>query len=102
MNLFDIGSRGCLDGGTLSLYIAPLTGRLGLVRLTLRALFGKLNEAKDFTALCAKEIWVETRRKLGVATDGEVFLMESPLHYRVQPGALRVIVPLAKAPENEE
>jgi YegS/Rv2252/BmrU family lipid kinase len=102
MNFFDVGSRGCLDAGELSLYIAPLTGRLGMIRLALRALFGRLNEAKDFTALCAKEIWVETRRKLGVATDGEVFVMESPLHYKVQPGALRVIVPLRESAENPQ
>jgi diacylglycerol kinase family enzyme len=91
----NIGARGRLDEGRLSLYVAHRTGRLGLLRLALRALFGRLRRAKDFDALSAEEIWVETRRpkRLYVATDGEVNVMTTPLHYRVRPGALRVIVP---------
>jgi YegS/Rv2252/BmrU family lipid kinase len=92
-SFFDIGSRGCLDGGQLSLYIAPFTGRLGLMRLGLRAFFGRLNEATDFIALGAKEVWVDTRRRVRVATDGEIFVMQPPLHYKIQPAALRVLVP---------
>jgi YegS/Rv2252/BmrU family lipid kinase len=92
-NFFDIGSRGCLDAGQLSLYIAPFTGRFGLLRLGLRAFFGKLNEVTDFTILCAREVWVDTRRKVRVATDGEVFVMQPPLHFKIQPAALRVLVP---------
>jgi YegS/Rv2252/BmrU family lipid kinase len=92
-NFFDIGSRGCLSDGQLSLYIAPYTGRFGLFRLGLRAFFGKLNEATDFTILHAKEVWVDTRRRIRVATDGEIFVMASPLHYKIQPAALRVLVP---------
>ena len=91
---FNIGVRGCLDAGQLSLYVPHRTGRLGLLRLALRALFGRLREAKDFDALCTKSISIETHRKrLHVAIDGEVTLMDTPLHYRVRPRALRVIVP---------
>jgi YegS/Rv2252/BmrU family lipid kinase len=94
MESFDIGSRSCLDAGELSLYIAHRTGRIGLLRLAWRALFGGLSDEDDFDALCTRELWIETRRrKLRVATDGEVTLMETPLHYRVLPRALRVIVP---------
>jgi YegS/Rv2252/BmrU family lipid kinase len=94
MESFNIGSRSCLDAGELSLYIAHRTGRMGLLRLAWRALFGGLRDAEDFDALCTKEIWIETsRRKLRVATDGEVTVMQTPLHYRVLPRALRVIVP---------
>ena len=35
------------------------------------------------------------RRRLQVALDGEVVFLESPLEYRVKPGALRVYVPAA-------
>jgi diacylglycerol kinase family enzyme len=94
MENFDIGTRSCIDKGQLSLYIAHRTGRLGLVRLALRALFGGLRNEDDFDAFCTKEIWIETRRsRLRVATDGEVTIMPTPLHYRVRPGALRVLVP---------
>jgi diacylglycerol kinase family enzyme len=90
-----MGARDRLDAGRLSLYVAHRTGRLGLLRLTLSALFGRLREAHDFDALRAREIWVETRRpkRLPVATDGEVSVLSTPLHYRIRPGALKVIVP---------
>jgi diacylglycerol kinase family enzyme len=95
MESFQLGARQRLDAGHLSLYVAHRTGRLGLLRLALRALFGQLRESKDFDALRAQEIRVETGhpRRLPVATDGEVTVMTTPLHYRVLPGALRVIVP---------
>lgn len=93
MESFQIGARSCLDAGHLSLYVAHRTGRMGLLRLALRALFGGLRDEQDFDALCSKEIWIETRRNhLRVATDGEVTVMKTPLHYRVRPGALRVLV----------
>jgi len=94
MERLNIGLRNCLDKGQLSLYIAHRTGRWGLVRLALRALLGRLREEKDFLAMCTTEVKIETRRRrLRVAYDGEVDVMETPFHYRVRPGALRVIVP---------
>jgi diacylglycerol kinase family enzyme len=94
MEKLDIGLRDCLDRGQLSLYMTHRTGRWGLVRLALRALLGRLREDKDFLAMCTSEVMIETRRKrLRVAFDGEVDVMEVPLRYRVRPGALRVIVP---------
>lgn len=98
MESLQIGARDCMDAGHLSLYVTHRTGRLGMLALALRALTGRLREAKDFDALCAKEIWIETRKpkRLRVATDGEVTVMNTPLHYRVRPRALRVIVPLEK------
>jgi diacylglycerol kinase family enzyme len=94
MESLQIGMRDCLDAGHLSLYVTHRTGRFGMFLLALRALFGRLQQAKDFDAMCVKEIWIDTRHtRLRVATDGEVTLMEMPLHYRVLPGALRVIVP---------
>ena len=99
MESFHLGARPRLDAGRLSLYVAHRTGRLGLLRLAVRALFGRLRQAKDFDALRAQEVWVETHRpkRLYVATDGEVAVMTTPLHYRVLPRALRVIVPKEKS-----
>ncbi len=94
MNGFNLGGRACLNNGQLSLYVAHRTGRFGLLRLALRALSGRLDEAQDFDRLCAKEIWIETRSKrLPVATDGEVNVLETPLHFTILPGALRALVP---------
>ncbi|HEV7904756.1 MAG TPA: diacylglycerol kinase family protein [Pyrinomonadaceae bacterium] len=97
MDAFNLGARSCLDAGQLSLHLTRDIGRWGLVRLALSALLGRLRESGDFDALCTKEVWIATRRtRLRVATDGEVNIMRSPLHYRVRPGALRVITPRRK------
>ena len=94
METLNVGSRACLDKGRLSLYMTNRTGRLGLIRLALRALFGGLRQEKDFLSLCTKEIWIGTRHKrLRVALDGEVTVLKPPLHYRVRPKALRVLTP---------
>ncbi len=103
MESFNVGARSCIDGGQLSLYTAHRTGRLGLLRFAVRALFGGLKDEQDFDAMCTKEVWIETRRKrLRVATDGEVTVMNTPLHYRVLPGALNVIVPRPEAETGKE
>ena len=69
-----------------------------MMRLAARALVGRLNQAKDFEAFCIDEAWIESgKRKLLVSTDGEVNRMKPPLHYRIRPGALRVLVPAEKA-----
>jgi len=69
---------------------------LRLLLLALRALFGRLRQARDFDALLATEIAVESRRRrLRVATDGEVTVMTPPLEYRIRPASLRVMRPRA-------
>jgi diacylglycerol kinase family enzyme len=94
MEGFKIGRRERLDAGKLSLHITNRTGRLGLIRLALRALFGRLRNEKDFMAMTTDEVRIETRRKrLRVAFDGEIDILEMPLHYRARPGLLSVIVP---------
>ncbi|BBA33330.1 diacylglycerol kinase catalytic domain family protein [Methylocaldum marinum] len=92
---FNIGSRTKLDSGWLWLYTTREAGRLGLVRFGLRAFLRSLCNDKDFDIMRTKEIVIETRhkRRLRVATDGEVTIMETPLSYRIRPGALRVMVP---------
>ena len=94
MEGFKIGRRERLDAGKLSLYITNRTGRLGLIRLALRALFGRLRNEKDFMAMTTDEVRIETRRKrLRVAFDGEIDILETPLHYRARPGLLPIVVP---------
>jgi diacylglycerol kinase family enzyme len=91
---FDIGGRSRLDSGWLWLYAIHETGRLGLFRFAFHALRRSLREQRDFDCLCATHIRIHARRRwLRVATDGEVGFMELPLHYRIRPGALRVLVP---------
>jgi diacylglycerol kinase family enzyme len=95
---FDIGRRERIDQGRLGIYLIRRRGRHGLMGLAVRALFGRLRPARDFEALEAQTIGIETRhRTLPVATDGEVTVMEMPLEYKIHPRALRVIVPAAAA-----
>ena len=94
MEKLNIGHRSHIDRGELSLYMTNRTSRLRLIRLALRALLRGLRQEKDFVALCAKEIWIETRHKhVRVAFDGEVISVAPPLHYRARPGALHVLTP---------
>lgn len=89
-----MGARACMDGGNLCLYVAQKPTRLGLLRLALHALFGKLAQARDFDVLQAPELVIESHhRHMRVATDGEVTLMQPPLCYRSRAAALTVIVP---------
>ncbi|HKO60798.1 MAG TPA: diacylglycerol kinase family protein [Pyrinomonadaceae bacterium] len=94
METLNIGGRSALDAGTLSLYLTHRTGRLGLLRLAWRALFGGLNQEKDFMALSTEELSIETRKKrVRVAMDGEVTVVQPPLRYRIRKKALAVRVP---------
>lgn len=94
MESLNIGLRERLDRGVLSIYITQRASRLKLISLAFRALIGRLRDDKDFLALSSNEVKIETHRKrLRVAFDGEIEVMQSPLSYRVRSRALRVIVP---------
>ncbi len=98
MEGFAIGERSGIDDGRLSLYVAQRPGRLRLLQLALRALTGRLRQARDFDAILATDIVIQSRRRrLRVATDGEVSVMTPPLRYRVRPASLLVIRPLVDA-----
>jgi len=94
MDALNLGSRSQLDAGTLSLYTAQPIGRFGLFKLMVRLLIGRLHGRDDFSAFTAQDIVINIRRnRVRVATDGEITILKTPLHYRIRPGALRVIVP---------
>jgi len=82
-----------LDAHELSLYTSNRISRFGLLLLGLRALFKRLINDGDFLEVTAREISIHSRhRRLRVALDGEVRVLTPPLHYRVVPQSLRVIV----------
>jgi diacylglycerol kinase family enzyme len=93
MEGFAIGERAGIVDGMLSLYVAQRPGRLRLLLLALRALTGRLLQARDFDAMLATEITIESRHhRLRVATDGEVTVMTPPLHYKIRPLSLQVML----------
>jgi diacylglycerol kinase family enzyme len=90
----NLGTRTSLENGDLCVYFANRTGRWGIVALAFRALIGRLRQARDFNALCATELWLDTPSpRVSVALDGEVVHMTPPLHYRVRPRSLNVVLP---------
>jgi diacylglycerol kinase family enzyme len=90
---FNIGQRSALDAGQLWVCRAPPASRSRLLVLAIKHVFGSAR-VSDLEIFDAHDISVRTRAsRLAVAIDGEVILLEPPLHYRIQPGALKVIVP---------
>ncbi len=103
MEGFEIGERARIDEGALSLYVTQRMGRFGLLALAIRALLRRLRQARDFDMVTATTLVVDTPgRHMRVATDGEVTLMETPLNYRIRPGALRVIAPSASTTQGQQ
>jgi diacylglycerol kinase family enzyme len=89
-----VGARERLDGGELALYTVRHRGRWALLALALRALTHRLEQSRDFELLTGEAFVISTRdARIRVATDGEVAMMDTPLHYTVRRGALRVLVP---------
>jgi len=94
MSLMSVRGRHRLDEGLLSLYFTHRTGRFGMLRLALRALLGRLEQAKDFESIYLPDLWIESpKRRLHVALDGEVENLSPPLHFESLPQALKVFIP---------
>ena len=89
-----LGRRDQIDDGRLSLYVAPSTGRIGVLSLPFRALAGTLEQYERFETFCAERITATLHRhRIETGIDGEVRVLESPLNFEVRRGALRVLVP---------
>ena len=94
LDLFHIGTRNCLNGGNLSLYVANAQTRWATFKLVVRAMCGYLKQTRDFEIFSLANCTIEARRHhLHVAADGEILTLAPPLHYCIRPAALRVCVP---------
>ena len=90
----EIGRRLRIDSGRLWVCTAPKAGREKIWRPTLRTLMGRPTD-QELNAFEAEEIWVEPGSpRINVSTDGEVSVMDAPLHYRIRARALGVVVPV--------
>jgi len=89
----DIGRRHNLDSGRLWVCTAPKTDGENIWRAALRTLVGRPTD-QDLNVFETEELSVDPRTaRVNVSTDGEVSVMNAPLHYRIRPRALKVIVP---------
>jgi len=78
--------------------VQPQPGTLQVAGKVLQALVGRprdevrLDQARDFEVTPATEIVVESRKKrVRVATDGEITMMTPPLRFRIRPASLVVV-----------
>jgi diacylglycerol kinase family enzyme len=94
MEGYHLGLRNSLCDGKLWIYVMKPRGRLGLLRILLSLIFGRFEGRKNFEIFSTEELWVETKgKRIGVALDGEVTVMDAPLRYRILPRSLKVLVP---------
>jgi len=88
-----IGTRSGLDSGRLWVCTAPTLGRRHVITVAMRTLFGGATD-QELSAFEAQELWVEPgTARVNVSADGEVSIMDAPLHYKIRPRALGVVVP---------
>lgn len=90
-----LGARARLDEGKLFVYLTPRLRARQLPVLLVKALLGRARRSGDFEIVPATELWIDVSkaRHLRVAVDGELMRMRTPLHYRMCPKALPVVLP---------
>jgi diacylglycerol kinase family enzyme len=98
VNLLGLGRRARIDEGELCLYAVRARSRLHLFWAGIRGVFGRLDQQRDFITAYVGEAEISSNRAaLSVALDGETATLQTPLKYRIRPGALTLV-----APEEEE
>lgn len=91
---FELGRRTRLTSGRLWVCTAPRASRRNLIGMAWRSLTGR--GGGELNAIEVEEFGVDAATpRLTVSMDGEVSLMAAPLHYRIRPGALGVVLPAA-------
>jgi diacylglycerol kinase family enzyme len=90
----DILVREPLDGGALTVYVAPKLTISSMLRLAAGIAIGHWHRLPGLERASATSLDIETRKgALRVMNDGEVGLIEAPLRYTIRPKALAVIAP---------
>lgn len=102
-NALQIGQLGidAIEDDKLTAIAPRPVGRLGMLWLMLRGAVGRLGQSDDLVAFGFRQLTVKqrglARRRIKVATDGEVTLLDSPLRFSVLPGRLMPLKPEAAA-----
>ena len=92
----EVGKRSSLTDGKLSIYAVTHRRRAALIWFALRALVGRAERALDFETLgeCETLTVTSSNGPIELALDGELRRMDSPLEFRIRPGALIVVTPV--------
>lgn len=87
-----IGRRKRLNEGVLSVYAIVCAGRLALLRILIRALFGQVGSLDEIKIWKPKQLAIHTKRsRIRISRDGEHETISTPLEYKIMAGALLVI-----------
>jgi diacylglycerol kinase family enzyme len=91
----EVGKRGSLSEGKLSIYAVGHRRRAALIWFAMRALVGRAERSLDFETLGECEMLTvrSSSGSIEIALDGELRRMDSPLEFRIRPGALTVMAP---------
>ncbi len=93
-DFFNLGRREGLVDGQLSIYYPKYEGRISYLRLIFKTLLGRLDQEANFRILHNEDLIIySNKKKLEVSIDGEVFKLKTPLHYKIKPKSLRIIIP---------
>lgn len=97
LEIFALPGTEAVRNGNLALFVAPDRTGAALLAFAARLAVGGMEQSRDFSLFCGKEIRIETesKRRL-VAWDGEKRRMSGPFLFRKMPEALRLIVPVAE------
>lgn len=81
-----------VDKGELSIFIAKTASRRILFKIMLSALVGQIKDLDEFEIRKAESLTIQTTKKrLHISRDGEIDHVVSPLHFKIQKGALYVL-----------
>jgi diacylglycerol kinase family enzyme len=88
------GGRPRLNSGQLGIVTAELGSAAGVTEMFARAAVGALASAPGFNAWTAQRFVVESDAAIAAGVDGEAAELTSPAVFEIDPGVLRVRIPL--------
>jgi diacylglycerol kinase family enzyme len=93
LDSFSIPGKTCLDSHRLAVCVIRPLRLLELWRLGIRAFVHGLDGSSELEVVCARELQITMRpKRVRVALDGEIVILQTPLHYRLRAAAFRVLV----------
>lgn len=108
-NSLQIGQLGlaplsqALEDGKLAAIAPRSVGKLGMIGLMIRGALGRLGDARNLIAFGFENMTVKQvtlygkRRRIKVATDGEIAVLDTPLRFSVLKDSLLLLKPAAAA-----
>jgi diacylglycerol kinase family enzyme len=101
LDAFGLAGADRIRAGEFAVFVAPDCGRFGLIGFAAKLLLRGMRRGRDFELLHGQEVEIDTvdprHRDRRIAIDGEKVWMEPPFRFRIDRGALCLIVPAPDA-----